>query len=78
MILEYKVEVVGEGRLCARCTSEQTIDIYDQGCVDIYQGWPNNRIELEAWYQFRRVKMCRGRIWSVKFVSCLTLLMHCM
>ena len=69
VILEYKIEGVGKGRLCSTCTPGQPINIYAQGCVDVYQGWPNNRIELYAWYQSRRTKQCTGSIWGREFVS---------
>ena len=67
VILEYKIEGVCKGRLCSTCTPGQPIDIYAQGCVDVCQGWPNNRVVLTAWYQSRRVKFCR--VWGLKLVS---------
>ena len=36
-------------------------------CVGIYDEWPDNRIVLDTWYQFRRVEWCR--VWGVPYVS---------
>ena len=66
VIFEYRIEGSGEGRLCLSCITGSP---RAQACVGAYEGWPNNRINLYAWYQIRRIKMCRGRIWALKFVS---------
>ena len=67
--LEYKVEVVGKGRLCSTCTPGKAINIRTQGCVGVNHGWPNNQVKLYAWYQLRRIKMCKRKIWGKRIVS---------
>jgi hypothetical protein len=32
-----------------------------RNCIGIYHQWVSNRIELEVWYQLRKVKWCRTR-----------------
>ena len=64
--LEYKVVGTGEGRLCASCVAGPP---RAQACIGVSDGWPNNRVNLEAWYQLRRVKICRKKVWSVTIVS---------
>ena len=62
--LEYRIVGSAEGRLCASCVAGA------RACIGVSDGWPNNRINLEAWYQIRRIKMCRARIpWGGSFVS---------
>ena len=68
VIFEYAIKLRGEGRLCGGL-SRSGITVQPQYCVGVYHGWPNNRIELEAWYQLRSIKMCNGKIWNWKFVS---------
>lgn len=72
VILEYEMEGLGDGRMCITCAGLQV-----HRCVTAKDGWPNNRIELYAWYQWRAIKMCRGRLWGWSFVSADLLSYHC-
>ena len=36
-------------------------------CVGIYDEWPDNRIVLDTWYQFRSIRWCKA--WGVPYVS---------
>ena len=64
--LEYRIVGSGEGKLCASCVAGPP---KAQTCIGVSDGWPNNRVNLEAWYQLRRVKICRKKVWSVTIVS---------
>ena len=72
MKFEYHIRLRGEGRLCGDCSSSD-VTIQPQYCVGIYHGWPNNTVELEAWYQLRQIKWCIHRWWGT-YVSYLILL----
>ena len=38
-----------------------------RNCIGIYNQWTNNKIVLDVWYQFRKVKWCKK--WGVPYVS---------
>ena len=65
--LEYQLVGSGEGRLCPNCI---TGSVRARTCIGVSDGWPNNRINLEAWYQIRSVRWCRASLpWGGSFVS---------
>ena len=64
--LEYQVVGSGEARMCPNCI---TGPIRTQACIVISDGWPNNRVNLEAWYQIRSIRMCSRKVWSLTIVS---------
>ena len=63
VILEYQIVGSGEGRLCPNYIAGP---IRAQTCIGVSDGWPNNRVRLEAWYQIRRIILSWGprRTWS--------------
>ena len=66
--LEYQYLGSGEGRLCPNCI---TGPIRARACIGVSDGWPNNRVSLEAWYQIRSTRMCSRKVWSLTIVSLL-------
>ena len=63
VILEYQIEGSGEGRLCPNYIAGP---IRARACIGVSDGWPNNRVKLEAWYQIRRITLSWGprHTWS--------------
>ena len=61
--LEYQIEGSEEGRLCPTGTPRA------QACIGVSDGWRNNRINLEAWYQIRSIRWCSRRVWGRTFIS---------
>ena len=61
--LEYQIEGSEEGRLCPTGTPRA------RACIAVSDGWRNNHINLEAWYQIRSIRMCSRRVWGRTFVS---------
>ena len=71
--LEYQIVGSGEGRLCPNCI---TGPIRARACIGVSDGWPNNRVRLEAWYQIRSIRMCSRKVWSLTIVSHVNLLVN--
>jgi len=63
-VISYQLEPIASARMCASSCAATL-----QACSELYASRPGNYIEIYAWYQTRRVKMCRGRIWGRSFVS---------
>ena len=57
-ILDYNIEGSAEERLCPSCVSGT---LRAKACIGASEGWPNNRINIEAWYQKRTASKCKGK-----------------
>ena len=66
IIFEYQILGSGEERLCPNCITGTP---RARACIGVSDGWPNNHINLEAWYQTRGIRMCSRRMWGRRIVS---------
>ena len=57
-IFDYNIEGSAEERLCPSCV---TGPLRAKACIGVSEGWPNNRINVEAWYQKRSISKCKGK-----------------
>ena len=58
-IFELHIEGSAEERLCPSCV---TGTLRAKACIGASEGWPNNRINIEAWYQKRTASKCKGKV----------------
>ena len=56
MIFEYVIS----WKICDDCSEGSSI--LKEACIDVSQGWPDNRIEIYAWYQVRQQETCEGQV----------------
>ena len=58
--ITYQLEPRATARVCAvNCQASS------QMCAKLYESWPGNSIDLYAWYQTRRVRMCGGWVRTI-------------
>ena len=55
--INYTLELNGSIHTCA---DKSICGPTFQTCLDIYNSWPKNYIEIYAWYQIRNVRWCSG------------------
>ena len=58
-IFEFHIEGSAEERLCPSCV---TGPLRAKVCIGVSEGWPNNRINVESWYQTRTASKCKGKV----------------
>lgn len=66
--LEYVVKLKMGLCVCIYCSGGISLSLHS--CLEVYDSWPNNRIEVYPWYQLRRIKYCVGKLpWGATYVS---------
>lgn len=55
--------------VCVNCSEGIELSIHNMTCLEVYDCWPNNRIEIYAWYQLRQIEYCEKDVWGVTIVS---------
>ena len=58
-IFEFHIEGSAEERLCPSCV---TGPLRAKVCIGVSEGWPNNHINVESWYQTRTASKCKGKV----------------